>query len=319
MSDAMSTEQKIENVIIVGSGPAGYTAAIYTARANLEPLMFEGYFSGGQLMLTTEVENYPGFPEGVMGPDFMMSLKAQSERFGTRVVTKDVTEVDLSQKPYKVVVEKDTYYAHTVIISTGASAKLLGLESEKRLMGHGVSTCATCDGAFFRNKEVAIVGGGDSAMEEANFLTRFASKVYVIHRRDSLRASKIMQDRAFANPKIEFIWNSSIEEVIGDKTVEGVRLINHQNNEVSTLPLHGVFVAIGHTPNTSLFKGVLEMDEVGYLKVDYPSSRTNVEGVFAAGDVHDPIYRQAITAAGAGCRAALDAERYLEAHVHSHA
>lgn len=309
-----NTDQKVENVIIIGSGPAGYTSAIYTGRANLEPLMFEGYFSGGQLMLTTEVENYPGFPEGVMGPDFMMDLRKQSERFGTRIVTKDVTAVDLTQRPFKVEVENDVYYAHSVIISTGASAKLLGLESEKRLMGHGVSTCATCDGAFFRNKAVAIVGGGDSAMEEANFLTRFASKVYVIHRRDTLRASKIMQDRAMNNPKIEFLWNSAIDEIVGENKVSSIKLRNLKTNEVSDLELDGVFVAIGHTPNTWLFKDVLDMDEVGYLKVDYPSSRTNIPGVFAAGDVHDPIYRQAITAAGAGCRAAIDAERYLEEH-----
>lgn len=309
-----NTDQKVENVIIIGSGPAGYTSAIYTGRANLEPLMFEGYFSGGQLMLTTEVENYPGFPEGVMGPDFMMDLRKQSERFGTRIVTKDVTAVDLTQRPFKVEVENDVYYAHSVIISTGASAKLLGLESEKRLMGHGVSTCATCDGAFFRNKAVAIVGGGDSAMEEANFLTRFANKVYVIHRRDTLRASKIMQDRAMNNPKIEFLWNSAIDEIVGENKVSSIKLRNLKTNEVSDLELDGVFVAIGHTPNTWLFKDVLDMDEVGYLKVDYPSSRTNIPGVFAAGDVHDPIYRQAITAAGAGCRAAIDAERYLEEH-----
>lgn len=318
MSDQTTdtTDKKVENVIIIGSGPAGYTAAIYTGRANLEPLMFEGFFSGGQLMLTTEVENYPGFPSGVMGPDFMMDLRKQAERFGTRLETRDVTKVDFSQRPYQVEVENEVYYAHSIIISTGASAKMLGLESEKRLMGHGVSTCATCDGAFFRNKIVSVVGGGDSAMEEANFLTRFASKVYVIHRRDSLRASKIMQDRALQNPKIEFLWNSTIDEVLGDKKVTGVRLRNLQTGEVSEVEMDGVFVAIGHTPNTWLFKDVLEMDEVGYLKVDYPSSRTNLKGVFAAGDVHDPIYRQAITAAGAGCRAAIDAERFLESEGH---
>lgn len=307
------SEKKIENVIIIGSGPAGYTSAIYTGRANLNPLMFEGYFSGGQLMLTTEVENYPGFPEGVMGPDFMMDLRKQAERFGTQIVTKDVTAVDFSQRPFKIEVENESYYAHSVIISTGASAKMLGLESEKRLMGHGVSTCATCDGAFFRNKAVAVVGGGDSAMEEASFLTRFANKVYLIHRRDSFRASKIMQDRALNNPKIEVIWNSAIEEVIGENKVSAAKLKNLVSGEISELALDGIFVAIGHTPNTWLFKDQLEMDEVGYLKVDYPSSRTNIPGVFAAGDVHDPIYRQAITAAGAGCRAAIDAERYLEA------
>lgn len=314
MSD---TEKKVENVIIIGSGPAGYTSAIYTGRANLSPLMFEGYFAGGQLMLTTEVENYPGFPEGVMGPDFMMGLKAQAERFGTRVITKDVTQVDLSQKPYRVEVEQEVYYANAIIISTGASAKLLGLESEKRLMGHGVSTCATCDGAFFRNKEVAIVGGGDSAMEEAGFLTRFASKVYVIHRREELRASKIMQDRAFANPKIEFIWNTEITEIVGENKVSAVKLYNSKTGETVEKPMDGVFVAIGHTPNTQLFKDYLKTDDVGYLIVDYPTSKTNVEGVFAAGDVHDPLYRQAITAAGAGCRAAIDAERYLESLEHA--
>jgi len=308
----MSEEKKVEDVIIIGSGPAGYTSAIYTARANLNPLMFEGYFSGGQLMLTTEVENYPGFPDGVMGPDFMMGLRAQAERFGTRMETRDVTAVDLSQRPYKIEAENDVYYANAVIISTGASAKLLGLEAEKRLMGHGVSTCATCDGAFFREKEVAMVGGGDSALEEAIFLTRFASKVYVIHRRDELRASKIMRDRAMKNEKIEFIWNTVIEDMLGENKLSAVKLFNRKTEEHSTMPLDGLFVAIGHTPNTSLFKDYLETDEVGYLKVDYPSSKTNVPGVFAAGDVHDPIYRQAITAAGAGCRAALDAERYLE-------
>lgn len=309
--------QEVENVIIIGSGPAGYTAAIYAARANLNPLMFEGYLAGGQLMITTDVENYPGFPDGIMGPDFMMQMKAQAERFGTRTITKDVTKVDLSQAPFKVEVEQDTYYAKTIIICTGATAKLLGLESEKRLMGHGVSACATCDGAFFRDKTVCVIGGGDSAMEEANFLTRFAKKVYVIHRRDTLRASKIMQDRALENPKIEFIWNAGLEEVIGDDKVTSIKLKNTQNGEISEMKMDGVFIAIGHRPNTELFKDALETDDVGYLKVDYPSSRTNVPGVFAAGDVHDPIYRQAITAAGSGCRAAIDAERYLEALDHA--
>lgn len=309
--------QKVENVIIIGSGPAGYTAAIYAARANLNPLMFEGYLAGGQLMITTDVENYPGFPDGIMGPDFMMQMKAQAERFGTRTITKDVTKVDLNQTPFKVEVEQDTYYAKTIIICTGATAKLLGLESEKRLMGHGVSACATCDGAFFRDKTVCVIGGGDSAMEEANFLTRFAKKVYVIHRRETLRASKIMQDRALENPKIEFVWNSGLEEVIGDNKVTGIKLKNTQSGEISEMDMDGVFIAIGHRPNTELFKGALETDDVGYLKVDYPSSRTNIPGVFAAGDVHDPIYRQAITAAGSGCRAAIDAERYLEALDHA--
>ncbi|MGE3724789.1 MAG: thioredoxin-disulfide reductase [Candidatus Sericytochromatia bacterium] len=308
--------ENVENVIIIGSGPAGYTAAIYTSRANLTPLMFEGYMAGGQLMLTTDVENYPGFPEGIMGPDFMMKLKEQAERFGTRVQTRDVTAVDFSQRPFKIEVENETYFANTVIISTGATAKLIGLESELRLMGHGVSACATCDGAFFRNKEVCIVGGGDSAMEEANFLTRFASKVYVIHRRDKLRASKIMQDRTAANPKIAFIWNSEIEEILGDKKVSAIRLKNTVNGETHEMPIDGVFVAIGHRPNTDLFKDYLETDEVGYLKVEGASSKTNIPGIFAAGDVHDPVYRQAITAAGSGCRAAIDAERYLESLGH---
>ncbi len=308
--------ENVENVIIIGSGPAGYTAAIYTARANLNPLMFEGYMAGGQLMLTTDVENYPGFPEGIMGPDFMMKLKEQAERFGTRVQTRDVTAVDFSQRPFKIEVENETYLANSVIISTGATAKLIGLESELRLMGHGVSACATCDGAFFRNKEVCIVGGGDSAMEEANFLTRFANKVYVIHRRDKLRASKIMQDRTMANPKIAFIWNSEIEEILGDKKVSAIRLKNTVNGETTEMPIDGVFVAIGHRPNTDLFKDYLETDEVGYLKVEGASSKTQIPGIFAAGDVHDPVYRQAITAAGSGCRAAIDAERYLESLGH---
>ncbi|MBT9544717.1 MAG: thioredoxin-disulfide reductase [Candidatus Sericytochromatia bacterium] len=308
--------ENVENVIIIGSGPAGYTAAIYTGRANLNPLMFEGYMAGGQLMLTTDVENYPGFPEGIMGPDFMMKLKEQAERFGTRVQTRDVTAVDFSQRPFKIEVENETYFANSVIISTGATAKLIGLESELRLMGHGVSACATCDGAFFRNKEVCIVGGGDSAMEEANFLTRFANKVYVIHRRDKLRASKIMQDRTMANPKIAFIWNSEIEEILGDKKVSAIRLKNTVNGETTEMPIDGVFVAIGHRPNTDLFKDYLETDEVGYLKVEGASSKTQIPGIFAAGDVHDPVYRQAITAAGSGCRAAIDAERYLESLGH---
>jgi len=308
--------ENVENVIIIGSGPAGYTAAIYTGRANLNPLMFEGYMAGGQLMLTTDVENYPGFPEGIMGPDFMMKLKEQAERFGTRVQTRDVTAVDFSQRPFKIEVENETYLANSVIISTGATAKLIGLESELRLMGHGVSACATCDGAFFRNKEVCIVGGGDSAMEEANFLTRFANKVYVIHRRDKLRASKIMQDRTMANPKIAFIWNSEIEEILGDKKVSAIRLKNTVNGETTEMPIDGVFVAIGHRPNTDLFKDYLETDEVGYLKVEGASSKTQIPGIFAAGDVHDPVYRQAITAAGSGCRAAIDAERYLESLGH---
>jgi len=304
--------QEVENVVIIGSGPAGYTAAIYAARANLNPLLIEGYMAGGQLMITTDVENFPGFPEGIMGPDLMMNLRAQAERFGTRIITQDVTKVDFTQRPFRIEVEEQVFHSQTAIVCTGATAKLLGLESERRLMGHGVSACATCDGAFFKQKTVCVVGGGDSALEEANFLTRFANKVYLIHRRDKLRGSKIMQDRAAANPKIEFIWDSAIEEILGDKVVSAVRLKNLKNGEVSELPLDGVFVAIGHKPNTDLFKDVLEVDEVGYLKVEHPTSKTNIPGVFAAGDIHDSIYRQAITAAGSGCKAAIDAERFLE-------
>jgi thioredoxin reductase (NADPH) len=304
--------QEVENVIIIGSGPAGYTAAIYAARANLNPLLIEGYMAGGQLMITTDVENFPGFPEGIMGPDLMMNLRAQAERFGTRIITQDVTKVDFTQRPFRIEVEEQVFHSQTAIVCTGATAKLLGLESERRLMGHGVSACATCDGAFFKQKTVCVVGGGDSALEEANFLTRFANKVYLIHRRDKLRGSKIMQDRATANPKIEFIWDSAIEEILGDKVVNAVRLKNLKNGEVSELPMDGVFVAIGHKPNTDLFKDVLEVDEVGYLKVEHPTSKTNIPGVFAAGDIHDSIYRQAITAAGSGCKAAIDAERFLE-------
>lgn len=305
-------ENNIEDVIVVGSGPAGLTAAIYLSRANLNPLVIEGYGAGGQLMLTTEVENFPGFPEGVMGPDLMMNFRKQAERFGTRFLTEDVTNVDLSQRPFKIEVDNKVFYSKSVIISTGASAKLLGLPSEKRLMGHGVSTCATCDGAFFRNKIVCIVGGGDSALEEANFLTRFANKVYVIHRRDKLRASKIMQDRAFKNPKIEFLLNSVIEDVVGEKKVSSIKLKNVENNEVTEIPMDGVFVAIGHTPNTKLFKDQVELDDQGYVLTQGKSSKTNIEGVFACGDVQDHTYRQAITASGSGCMAAIDTERYLE-------
>lgn len=308
--------QEVENVIIIGSGPAGYTAAIYAARANLNPLLIEGYLAGGQLMITTDVENFPGFPEGIMGPDLMMNLRAQAERFGTRIITQDVTKVDFTQRPFRIEVEEQVFHSQTAIVCTGATAKLLGLESERRLMGHGVSACATCDGAFFKQKTVCVVGGGDSALEEANFLTRFANKVYLIHRRDKLRGSKIMQDRAAANPKIEFIWDSAIEEILGDKVVNAVRLKNLKSGEVSEVAMDGVFVAIGHKPNTDLFKDVLEVDEVGYLKVEHPTSKTNIPGVFAAGDIHDSIYRQAITAAGSGCKAAIDAERFLESLGH---
>jgi thioredoxin reductase (NADPH) len=305
-------ENNVEDVIIIGSGPAGLTAAIYTARANLKPLMVEGYAAGGQLMTTTEVENFPGFIDGVMGPDLMMNFRQQAERFGTRFITEDVTKVDFSQRPFVVDVDGKIYKSKTVIISTGATAKLLGLPSEKRLMGHGVSTCATCDGAFFKQKVVSIIGGGDTALEEAMFLTRFASKVYVIHRRDSLRASKIMQDKAFANPKIEFIWDTVIEEVLGEKKVHALTLKNLKTNEISELAMDGVFIAIGHTPTTELFDGQIELEHNGYIKTQGKSSLTNIEGVFACGDVQDHHYRQAITAAGSGCMAAIDAERYLE-------
>lgn len=304
--------ENIENVIIIGSGPAGLTSAIYTARANLNPLMIEGYMSGGQLMTTTEVENFPGFIDGIMGPDLMMNFRQQAERFGTRFITEDVTKVDLSQRPFVVEVEDKVYKAHSVIVSTGATAKLLGLPKEKKLMGHGVSTCATCDGSFFRQKVICVVGGGDSALEEANFLTRFASKVYLIHRRDKLRASKIMQDRAFENPKIEFLWDSAIEDIIGEQKVTGIKLKNLKTGEVKDIELDGIFVAIGHTPNATLFEGQLEVEHNGYIKTEGKSSKTNIEGVFACGDVQDHTYRQAITASGSGCMAAIDAERYLE-------
>jgi thioredoxin reductase (NADPH) len=297
-------------VIIIGSGPAGYTAAIYAARANLEPLMFSGMQPGGQLTITTEVENYPGFPKGLMGPEMMELFKEQALRFGTKLIEDEVTKVDLSKRPFTVWQRDKEFKAESVIIATGATAKYLDIPSEKKLMGHGVSACATCDGFFFKNQEVVVVGGGDTAMEEANFLTKFASKVTVVHRRDTLRASKIMADRAQANPKIAFVWNSAIEEVLGDKAVTGVKVKNLKTGELTTLPCQGMFVAIGHEPNTKLFKDTLAMDDVGYLKLGN-GTRTNIEGVFACGDVADSIYRQAITAAGTGCMAAIDAERWL--------
>lgn len=309
------SEQKIENVIIIGSGPAGLTSAIYSARANLQPLMIEGEEAGGQLMLTTEVENYPGFPKGVTGPDMIALLREQAARFETRFITKNVSKVDLSTRPFKVWIGNDLHLAKTIIISTGASAKYLGLESEKKYMNRGVSACATCDGAFFKNVEVAVVGGGDTAMEEANFLTRFASKVYIIHRRDSFRASKIMVDRALSNPKIQVLWNKEVTEVLGnDKLVNGLKLKDTQSGESSQIAVEGLFLAIGHKPNTDLFKGALDMNEIGYLVTKPNSTYTNIPGVFAAGDVQDPVYRQAITAAGTGCMAAIDCERWLEAN-----
>ncbi len=308
-----------ERVIIIGSGPAGLTAAIYTARASLEPLVIEGEPSstsdqpGGQLMLTTEVENFPGFPDGIMGPELMSNFRAQAKRFGAKFVTEKVTKIDFSSRPFKVWVRDDEYHADAVIVSTGARSLMLGLEEEQRLIGHGLSTCATCDGFFFRDHHIAVVGGGDSAIEEASFLTKFASKVTLIHRRDEFRASKIMQERAFANPKIEVLWNHTVTKINGDGKVDGIEVTNTVDGSVSTLPVTGVFIAIGHRPNTDLFAGVLDMDESGYLQTKPDSSYTNIEGVFACGDVQDHTYRQAITAAGSGCMAAIDTERWLEA------
>ena len=307
-----------ERVIIIGSGPAGLTAAIYTARASLEPLVIEGEPSstsdqpGGQLMLTTEVENFPGFPDGIMGPELMMNFRSQAERFGAKFLTEKVTNIDFSSRPFKVWVRDIEYHADSVIVSTGARSLMLGLEEEQRLIGHGLSTCATCDGFFFRDQHIAVVGGGDSAIEEASFLTKFASKVTLIHRRDEFRASKIMQDRAFANPKIDVLWNHTVTKINGDDKVDGIEVTNTVDGSVSTMPVTGLFVAIGHRPNTDLFAGVLDMDDAGYLQTQPDSSYTNIEGVFACGDVQDHTYRQAITAAGSGCMAAIDSERWLE-------
>lgn len=304
---------KTFNVVIVGSGPAGLTAALYAARADLSPIVFEGPEPGGQLMTTTDVENFPGYPEGVMGPKMMQDFREQATRFGADCRYGYVTDIDFSERPYKVTVdEKTEVYAHAIIASTGASAKWLHLESEQKLRGKGVSACATCDGAFFREQHVVIVGGGDTAMEEATFLTKFASKVTVIHRRDELRASKAMQARAFNNEKIEFMWDSELIEVLGDKVVDGVKVRNRNTDEVTTLEeVTGVFIAIGHKPNTDLFKGVVEMDDVGYIQTKGQSTATDLPGIFACGDAMDAVYRQAVTAAGTGCKAALDAEKYL--------
>ncbi|MET9068851.1 thioredoxin-disulfide reductase [Streptosporangium sandarakinum] len=302
----------VRNVIIIGSGPAGYTSAVYSARADLRPLVFEGSVTaGGALMNTTEVENFPGFPDGIMGPDLMDNLRKQAERFGAELVADDVVEVDLQANPKVVKTATDTYHAKTVILATGSGYRELGVPNEKRLSGHGVSWCATCDGFFFRDQDIVVVGGGDTAMEEATFLTRFAKSVTVVHRRAELRASKIMQDRAFANDKIRFVWDSEVVDVLGDAKVSGVRLRNVKTGEESELAATGLFIAIGHDPRTELLKGQIELDEEGYIKVDAPSTRTSADGVFAAGDVVDHTYRQAITAAGTGCAAALDAERWL--------
>ena len=317
---------EIRNVIIIGSGPAGLTSAIYTARANLAPLLIEGEPSstsdqpGGQLMLTTEVENFPGWPDGIMGPELMMKFREQALRFGTEIITRKVSKVDLSARPFKVWIgdtdaPEPTHLAHSIIVSTGARSLMLGLEEETRLLGHGLSTCATCDGFFFRDHDIAVVGGGDSAIEEALFLTKFAKTVTLVHRRDELRASKIMQDRLFANEKIRFAWNSTVTAIQVEQTVEGVTLTDTITGEERPLAVTGVFVAIGHRPNTDLFAGQLTTDENGYL-VTHNGSLTNIEGVFACGDVQDHVYRQAITAAGSGCMAAIDSERWLEANHH---
>jgi thioredoxin reductase (NADPH) len=303
----------VHEVIVIGGGPAAYTAALYSARANLNPLVIEGFAWGGQLMITSDVENYPGYPDGVLGPEMMQDLRRQAERFGTEFLTDDVTKVDFSERPFRVWVGDDEYLAEAVIVSTGANARQLGLESEKRLQGRGVSYCAVCDAAFFKDREIVVVGGGDSAMEEATFLAKFASKVTVVHRRETFRASPIMVDRARANDKVEFLLDSVVEEIRGDDSVASVVVRNVKTGELTEIPADGFFVAIGHDPNTALFRGQLDMDEAGYIKTKGKTSETSVVGVFAAGDVQDHVYRQAVTAAGSGCMAALDAERFLAA------
>ncbi|HEY7107032.1 MAG TPA: thioredoxin-disulfide reductase [Acidimicrobiia bacterium] len=307
---------ELHEVVIIGSGPAGLTAAVYAGRANLAPVVIEGIGAGGQLMLTTDVENFPGFPDGILGPELMIKFREQAERFGAEFVTADADRVDFSERPFGVWVGERELRARSVIISTGATARMLGLESEQRLLGHGVSTCATCDGFFFREKPIAVIGGGDSAVEEALFLTKFATTVTIVHRRDELRASKIMQERAFANPKIDFRWNSVVEDVTGDGSVESLRLRDTVTGEPSDLEVQGLFVAIGHDPTTALFRDQLELDENGYVVTAADSTRTSVDGVFACGDVQDHVYRQAVTAAGSGCMAAIESERWLAEQAH---
>jgi thioredoxin reductase (NADPH) len=308
------TEQR--NVVILGSGPAGYTAALYAARANLKPLVLKGLEAGGQLMLTTDVENYPGFPDGIMGPELMEAMEKQAARFEAEIVAQSATRVDLSERPFRVWAGDQEWRAATVVVATGATAKWLDVPGEERLRGRGVSACATCDGFFFRDRDLVVVGGGDTAMEESNFLTKFAKKVSIVHRRDEFRASKIMQDRALSNPKVDVIWDTEVDEVTGDDAVTGVKLRNVRSGDVTDFATDGVFMAIGHTPNTQLFEGQLELTKAGYIVIEEPTTKTSVPGVFAAGDVTDSIYRQAVTAAGQGCKSAMDAERFLEHEAH---
>jgi thioredoxin reductase (NADPH) len=309
------TEQR--NVVILGSGPAGYTAALYAARANLKPLVLKGLEAGGQLMLTTDVENYPGFPDGIMGPELMEAMEKQAARFEAEIVAQSATRVDLSERPFRVWAGDQEWLAAAVIVATGATAKWLDVPGEERLRGRGVSACATCDGFFFRDRDLVVVGGGDTAMEESNFLTKFANKVSIVHRRDEFRASKIMQDRALSNPKVDVIWDTEVDEVTGDDAVTGVKLRNVRSGDVTDFPTDGVFMAIGHTPNTQLFEGQVELTDKGYIVIEEPTTKTSVPGVFAAGDVTDSIYRQAVTAAGQGCKSAMDAERFLEHEAHA--